>query len=199
LPPVLPIVIYRGNKPWRCAIEMSDLIEKPPGKLTRYTPQHRYLLVEESKVEADELDRVQNAVAGLIRLEKSDTPLEAIEAVVSLINWLKKTGDGYDSLRKSLYVFFLKGQKEIKLISDSELEQLEHKKLEEVIPMWPEKMEKLANDLRNEGREKWLGKGREEGREEERTISAANLKRLGVDFKIISEATGLTIEEIEKL
>ena len=65
--------------------------------------------------------------------------------------------------------------------------------------MWPEKMEKLANDLRNEGREKWLGKGREEGREEERTISAANLKRLGVDFKIISEATGLTIEEIEKL
>jgi len=42
-------------------------------------------------------------------------------------------------------------------LSPSELEQLEHKNLEEVIPMWPEKMEKLA------------------------------------------KATGLTIEEIEKL
>jgi len=94
-----------------------------------------------------------------------------------------------------LYVFFLKGQKEIKLISDSELEQLEHQNLEEVIPMWPEKMEKLANDLRNEGREKWLGKGIEKATR----LNAANLKRLGVDFKIISEATGLTIEEIEKL
>ena len=41
--------------------------------------------------------------------------------------------------------------------------------------------------------------GIEVGREEERHLSAAKLKALGVDIAIISEATGLSVEEIAVL
>ena len=41
--------------------------------------------------------------------------------------------------------------------------------------------------------------GRAEGAEQERLANATKLKELGVDPVIISQATGLTLEEIEKL
>ena len=44
-----------------------------------------------------------------------------------------------------------------------------------------------------------LEKGREEGREETRKEHARKLKKLGVLTEIIAEATGLSIDEIEKL
>ena len=44
-----------------------------------------------------------------------------------------------------------------------------------------------------------LEKGREEGREEANMSNAAKLKQLGVDVEIISQATGLSVETIEKL
>ena len=41
--------------------------------------------------------------------------------------------------------------------------------------------------------------GREQGREEERRMSASKFKALGVDVEIISQATGLSIEDIALL
>lgn len=41
--------------------------------------------------------------------------------------------------------------------------------------------------------------GREEGREAERRDNARNLKRLGVVVDVISQATGLTVEEVEQI
>ena len=49
-------------------------------------------------------------------------------------------------------------------------------------------------DFRNQ-----LAYARKEGREEERRVSAAKFKALGVDIAIISQATGLSEEEIAKL
>ena len=51
-------------------------------------------------------------------------------------------------------------------------------------------------------KEVWFEEGLEQGREEgtrEKLRNAANFKKLGVSKEIISQATGLTIEEIEKL
>ena len=42
-------------------------------------------------------------------------------------------------------------------------------------------------------------KGREEGREEEKRENARNFKKLGITIDVISQATGLSKEEIEKL
>lgn len=42
-------------------------------------------------------------------------------------------------------------------------------------------------------------KGRDQGREAERRDNARNLKRLGVAVDVISQATGLTVEEVEQI
>lgn len=52
---------------------------------------------------------------------------------------------------------------------------------------------------RLEGRAEGREEGREEGRKEERFENARNFKKLGVPIEIISQATGLTAEEIAAL
>ena len=55
-------------------------------------------------------------------------------------------------------------------------------------------------DARAEGLEEGLIKGRKEAQEEafrEKLITAANLKKLGVSIEIISQATGLSPDDIE--
>jgi len=49
------------------------------------------------------------------------------------------------------------------------------------------------------GREEGRAEGLKEGMEKERYATAAKFKELGVDIAIISQATGLTVQEIEKL
>ncbi len=50
-----------------------------------------------------------------------------------------------------------------------------------------------------EGREKGRAEGIAEGKAEEKTAIARNLKQLGVDSNVISQSTGLSIDEIEKI
>lgn len=48
-------------------------------------------------------------------------------------------------------------------------------------------------------RKEGVKQGREEGREEEKRAMAQRLRDLGVDSRIIQEATGLTREQIDAL
>ena len=50
-----------------------------------------------------------------------------------------------------------------------------------------------------EAEKRGRAEGREEGREEARRETARNFKQLGVDLTTISQATGLSIEELEAL
>ena len=52
---------------------------------------------------------------------------------------------------------------------------------------------------RQEGRQEGLAEGRQEGLIEGRRQSAASLKKLGVSPEIITEATGISLEEIEEM
>ncbi|MBD9294010.1 MAG: hypothetical protein EGS78_05335, partial [Bacteroidales bacterium] len=50
-----------------------------------------------------------------------------------------------------------------------------------------------------EGKEEGLKEGREEGSKDERSKIAINLIRLGASCEIITQATGLSAEEVSKL
>ena len=52
---------------------------------------------------------------------------------------------------------------------------------------------------RETGREEGLKEGHKKGREEERLKIAMNLIRVGASCEIISQATGLSAEEISRL
>ena len=71
LPPVLPIVLYNGKRPWRASVELASLFPPVPESLGRKLPRLEYLLVDESRLRPDERDQAGNLVAALARLETS--------------------------------------------------------------------------------------------------------------------------------
>ena len=89
LPPVLPIVLYNGNKRWNAAQDIVDLIEVVPGGLAQYRPQLRYLLLDEGACDESGLLPLRNLAAALFRLEKSRQPQDMGAVIGALVDWLK--------------------------------------------------------------------------------------------------------------
>ena len=88
--------------------------------------------------------------------------------------------------------------------------------LAEIGNFTPEEMEEYENSLKNmsdyyniidsaekrardEGRLEGELRGLEKGREEAKREDAIKLRELGVDFRIIAHATGLSVKDIEAL
>ncbi len=50
LPPIFPLLLYNGDKPWKAATDLSSLIALPPNTpLWSYQPGMRYYLIDESR------------------------------------------------------------------------------------------------------------------------------------------------------
>ena len=149
-----------------------------------------------------------HSMAALFKLEQSSDYRDIIIVVEQMISWLDLPAQ--DSLSKALAGWFdrvfakMSGRKDAKehpgdLPAFGDLMEVKNM-LAESIEEWRKKDVQRGIEQGIEiGDQRGRIKGREEGREEERIINAANFKRFGVDFKIIAKATGLTIEQIEKL
>ena len=69
LPPVLPVVIYNGRRPWTAPADVSELIASGGGAaLARHQPSQRYFLLDEGRVGGPDLPS-GNLVSALIALE----------------------------------------------------------------------------------------------------------------------------------
>lgn len=85
-----------------------------------------------------------------------------------------------------------------KIVDIASLSKEEREKYDESIKVYRDTlvtMEYAEEKGRLEGREE----GRSEGREEERLFNARKMKAKGLDYALISDITGLTNEEIDKL
>jgi hypothetical protein len=85
LPPVLPILLYNGDRPWTAPQALRELIAGVPPSLARYLPDLRYFLLDERRLPTADLSGEPNLVAGLVQLERSagieDVP-EALEQML---------------------------------------------------------------------------------------------------------------------
>ena len=81
LPPVLPLVLYNGERRWTAPLDISELIVSVPGGLERYRPSFRYLLLDEKELGTAELPETRNLAAAIFRLEGS-AGWEDMQAVV---------------------------------------------------------------------------------------------------------------------
>jgi predicted transposase YdaD len=165
LPPVLPIVLYNGERRWQAAVEVSDLIEPPPAGLAAYAPQMRYLLLDEGAYADAELAPLGNLAAALFRLEHSSSP-ETVRAVVEcLIGWLRD--DGQRELRRSFTlwlnrVFLARRLPGVDIPEMAELEEVRNM-LAEKVQEWTEQWKQQGLQ---EGREQGLEEGLKEGLKE---------------------------------
>jgi len=93
LPPVLPIVLYNGFRPWTAAHNIADLIPPLPNPMNGYKPQTKYLLIDENTYADHPLPSLRNLVAAVFQFERPSSPQAIIELVGLLAIWLKDRPD----------------------------------------------------------------------------------------------------------
>ena len=71
--------------------------------------------------------------------------------------------------------------------------------MEAMKQIFPKESEQLSKEKEKIGMEKWLKKGLEKGKMEEKIKTALNMKNEQMNTEMISKITGLNPEEIEKL
>ncbi len=80
LPPVVPIVLYNGTRPWTAPLQVSEVIESMPGH-GRHLPRFEYLVIDEGHMPRAQLEPLDSPVAGVFQLEQS-TGLEEIRRII---------------------------------------------------------------------------------------------------------------------
>lgn len=103
LPPVLPVVLYNGERQWTAVEDVANLIIEMPEGLEQYRPHLRYFILEESGYSDEELRQLNTAVAGMFRLENSWTPEIAGQAIGTMMEWA--SAPERDSLRRAILVW----------------------------------------------------------------------------------------------
>ncbi|SJM95634.1 transposase (fragment) [Crenothrix polyspora] len=103
LPPVLPVVLYNGERRWQAPVDLDLLIHPAPSGLEKYRPQVSYLLLDEGSFNKDDLSSLHNLVAALFQLENSRTEQDIQGVLWRLIDWL--TAPEQTSLRRAFTVW----------------------------------------------------------------------------------------------
>jgi len=166
LPPVLPMVLYNGERPWTAAGKVGELIASPPHGLERYAPRLHYLLLDEGRCRLPARDSQHNVVAALFRLERSREPALVLEVLRALERWLGAPEQR--SLRRAFAVWtrqvFLPARLPGVEIPDLHELQEVRTMLEQRVKDWTRqwKAEGIAAG-RREGLEQGLREGREQG------------------------------------
>ncbi len=153
LPPVLPVVLYNGQRRWNAATNVKDLIGEVPGGLGRY-PARGALLLDEGRYSDSELAPLRNLVAALFRMENSRSPEAVSQVLENLIAWL--TMPEQASVRRAFTVWlkrvFLPGR-----IPGVEIAEVHD--IQEVKTMLAERVKEWTREWERQGMEK----GRQEG------------------------------------
>ena len=72
LPPVLPVVLYNGDTPWRPATEMRDLIARPSPLLAPYQPSQRHFVLDQRRAQAEDF-KLHELTWTVAQLEQSSS------------------------------------------------------------------------------------------------------------------------------
>ena len=170
LPPVLPVVLYNGDSPWRPATEMRELIAAPPPALAPCQPSQRHFVLDERRVRAEEL-KLHELTLAVAQLEQSRSVADLARVARRLTERLSGTGEG--ELRRT-FADWLRtlerrlgaGDQTRRPPDDLSLEDMTVS-LEERVAEWPKP---YIQQGREEGRREGISLGRREGIEQQRQM-----------------------------
>lgn len=195
LPPVLPIVLYNGEKRWTAAQNVASLVESVPGGLERYRPELSYLLIDEGAIvdAPDWSDEMRNIVAAIFRIEKHRDENDVSEAMGHLAEWL--SGSEQASLRRAIIIWFYRvflpnraPELEFPEVSDFTNLHEVHDMLAERIKKWPELWEERG---RQEAEQRAL--------ESKRNAARKLIALTEMSDQLIADIEELPIKEVEAL
>ncbi|MCL5426679.1 MAG: Rpn family recombination-promoting nuclease/putative transposase [Gammaproteobacteria bacterium] len=86
LPPVFPVVLYNGSKPWTAPLDVFEMITpEPRGFLRAYQPHLRYYLVDEARYTDEQLGLVQTPLSGVFSIEKASKDRQGLQQAVDRV------------------------------------------------------------------------------------------------------------------
>ena len=99
LPPILPVVLYNGDRRWAAPLALHDLVGLPGNSpLWQWQPAMSYQIVDEGAFPEDDLARRDALPALLFRLECSPDPEQAVVLADALLTWFRRH-PGFDGVR----------------------------------------------------------------------------------------------------
>ncbi len=192
LPPVFPLVLYNGERPWSAALDIASLIETAPASLAAYQPRFRYFLVDEGRVPEEALEQGDNTIASLLQIERSASPQDIARAVARLTD--KLNGPEYLSLRRAFTVWIRRLILR-RFAPPSELPEPDD--LPEINTMIAERVESWTQQWLKQGR----NEGWREGRQEGQRLSLERLmsRRFGpLDDDVLARIHQATSEQLDR-
>ena len=189
LPPVLPIVIYNGSRPWTGATEVADLFAPMPQGLRSFNPRMRYFLLEERAVPQEAL-QTGSLAAQLVRVEQMQSSQELQDSAGAALALIGSNA----ALLDAFNLLFANTFKRLGVPVS------EHFDLRKEQPMLAETMERWRTEAHAEGRMEGRMEGRAEGRmENSREIARQLLRMEGFTPEVVACITSLDEEEVRRL
>ena len=100
LPPLLLLVLYNGERRWKGATAIRELIAlSPDSALWPWQPQVRYYLLDMGAFPKDKLARRASLAALLFRLEQRHSPEELQDLLDEVMSWFRRH-EGYERLQR---------------------------------------------------------------------------------------------------
>ncbi len=182
-PNIIPIVINTSSSKWNVSQKYSSNIEKIQGINKSYI-EAEYIVIDINNYTQDELYEKNTMIAYLMMLEKSKTKEEYEEIIERMINKLKKENIN-EMARFVRYIlsYVLEEEKVEKII-----EELSKKGGKSSMPT---ALERFMLQERQEGRQ--------EGKTETLITIIKTMLKKQMPISTISELTGLSEKEIQKL
>lgn len=191
LPPVLPIVLYNGKKPWKAAMQLSELLPPLPEQLQDFQPTLKYVLIDEQSYTTGELERLENLTAALIRAELAESVEDLLKIVANLLVWLDS--DKQSGLRRAFKEFFGR------LLSETahiEIDITAVQDLTEMHRMLNERIREWGRPYREEGLKEGIEQGIELG--EARLLKRQLTKRFGpMPEWVVAKIDEATTDQLE--
>lgn len=70
LPPVFPVVLYNGERPWSASTSLSDMVAPLPSDLQPLQAAQRYVLVDQRRLSSEALSGLSNCAAIAFRIDR---------------------------------------------------------------------------------------------------------------------------------
>tara|TARA_R110001606_G_scaffold188802_3_gene336677 strand:- start:11969 stop:12601 length:633 start_codon:yes stop_codon:yes gene_type:complete len=192
LPPVFPVVLHNGSKPWTAPLDIYEMVTpEPPGFLQVYQPHLRYYLVDEARYPNDELGLRQTPLSGVFSIEKASTDRQGLQQAVDRIVAIIQADPNKERIDK-IITRWLKRHLQ-RLGADVNLDQLNS--LVKDKGMLAENLENWAH----KERQKVLQEAEKSAFESKRNAARKLIALTEINDQLIAEIEELPIEEVEKL
>jgi hypothetical protein len=194
LPPVLPLVLYNGDVPWRAARDVSALVEEIPGGLECYRPRLQHLLLDEKRIADAELEPLRNLAAALFRLGKDRGAEDFLRVIGALAEWLSEPGmaELHRAFRIWVQAYLRERLRGVELPEFANLMEVKSMLGQQVVP-WTERW-------KQEGLEEGMEKGMEKAlREHLLALQEILLRNIESRFGRVPDEVRRRVEALESV